>query len=160
MAGDLRFRALDFQSGHPSDGSVGGLWFDLDGYFDPPAVRGSDDVIPEKAGQDLGVWVPDHKDINLVGHVRGSGSTYAERSADWYDQTQLLMAVMAMDLPPGLLEVDGPYLGIPEGETHWLNARCIRPIRGPVHNRMSFQFWSFTLRCIDTPPEWQVDESS
>jgi hypothetical protein len=158
--GELRFRGLDLQSGHPSDGSVGGIWLDLDGYFDPPSVRGDDDVIPEAAGQVAGVWIPDHKDMTLVGHVRGSGGTKDERTADWYERTTQLMAVMQMDLAPGLLEVDGPYLGIPTGETHYLNARCIRPIRGQVHNRMAFQFWSFTLRCIDSPPIWQVDASS
>lgn len=94
--------------------------------------------------------------ITLVGHVRGSGATYAERSASWHTYTQALMAVMALHSDPGLLEADGDYLGIPVGETHSLNARCIRVIPGPITNRMSYQPWSFQLLCIDSPPEWAV----
>ena len=111
--GDLRFRSVDLQSGHPSNGAVAGIWLDLDkGFSEPAEVRGADDVIPQASGQYPGVWIRHQRLITLVGHVRGSGSTYDERAASWREQTDTLMAVMGLYLAPGLLEVDGPYLGI------------------------------------------------
>ncbi len=157
--GDLRFRSIDLQSGG-RDSLTGGIWFDLEtGYFEPAEVRGEDDTVPEAAGMAVGPRIRHRRIITLVGHVRGSGATFEERSSSWYTYTQSLMAVMQLHSTPGLLEVDGDYLGIPSGEVHSLNARCIRAIPGPIQNRMAFQPWSFQLLCIDSPPEWSVTPS-
>lgn len=153
--GDLRFRSLDLQSGDPMNANLGGIYFDLpEGLWVPAAVRGEDDVEPEAAGQVVGARIRDYLDIPLEGWVAGAGATQAARSEDWLDNTAALKAVMELYLDPGLLEVDGPYLGIPTGATYELNARVIRAIPGTITNRMSFQSWSFQLRCIDSPPEW------
>lgn len=158
--GDLRFRSLDLQSGG-RDAITGGIWLDIEsGYFEPAEVRGDDDVVPEAAGMAVGPRIRHRRIITLAGHVRGYGATPDARSMDWYEHTQQLMAVMQLHSAPGLLEVDGDYLGIPVTETHWLNARCIRAIPGPVASRMAYQPWSFQLLCVDSPPEWQVDASS
>lgn len=158
--GDLRVRSFDVQSGHPSDVTVGGVWLDLvEGYFEPAEVRGEDDVAPEAAGQEPGARIRHQRILTLEGHVRGAGGTPEERSTDWHTRTQALMAVMQLHSDPGLVEVDGPYLGIPTGTTYELTARVIRVIPGRVRNRMSFQTWSFQLKCIDSPPEWTLQPS-
>ena len=157
--GDLRFRSLDLQSGG-RDSLTGGIWLDIEaGYFEPAEVRGEDDTIPEASGMYVGPRIRNRRLITLVGHVRGSGGTSDERSLSWHSYTQSLMAVMQLYSDPGLLEVDGPYLGIDDGDTYSLNARCIRVIPGPISNRMSYQPWSFQLLCIDSPPEWQLTGS-
>ena len=155
--GDLRFRSLDLQSGDPMNASLGGIYFDLpEGLWVPASVRGEDDVVPEAAGQEPGARIRDFLDIPLEGWVAGGGADREERSEDWLTNTAALKAVMELYLDPGLLEVDGPYLGIPAGATYELNARVIRAIPGVITNRMSFQSWSFQLRCIDSPPEWTL----
>lgn len=158
--GDMRIRSLDVQSGHPSDASIGGIWLDItEGYFEPAEVRGEDDTVPEASGQEPGARIRDQRILTLEGHVRGAGSTAAERSEDWHTRTQQLMAVMQLYDDPGAVEIDGPYLGIPTGSTYALDARVIRVIPGKVRNRMSFQTWSFQLKCIDSPPEWILTAS-
>lgn len=155
--GDMRFRSFDLQSGDPLNAQLGGVYFDLsEGLWVPAVVRGEDDVVPEAAGQEPGARIRDYLDIPLEGWVAGGGASRQERSEDWFDRTQALKAVMELYLSPGLLEVDGPYLGIPIGATYELNARVIRAIPGMITNRMSFQSWSFQLRCIDSPPEWAL----
>lgn len=155
--GDLRFRSFDLQSGDPLNANLGGVYFDLsEGLWVPAAVRGEDDVVPEAAGQEPGARIRDHLDIPMEGWVAGAGANRTERSEDWLDRTQALKAVMELYLAPGLLEVDGPYLGIPAGTTYELNARVIRVIPGAIHSRMSFQSWTVQLRCIDSPPEWAL----
>lgn len=158
--GDLRFRSLDLQDGDPAAAHIGGIWLDLEeGFYEPADVRGEDDVVPEASGREVGARIRDVREIVLTGHVRGQGTTAAERSSDWYTRTQALMAVMQLHSDPGVLEVDGPYLGIPEGTGYSLNARVVRVISGRIRNRMSYQTWSFQLRCIDSPPEWVEAES-
>ena len=151
--GQLHIRSLDVQNGDDPWSST--IWLDLTrGYFEQADVEGSDDLIPGVAGMDVGFFTRRRRLLELQGHVRGEGGTYAERSESWHDATQQLMGVMQMYLSPGLVEVEGDYLGIPSGTTASLNARCIRMLGGPVLNRMSFQAWTFSLECIDSPPEW------
>jgi hypothetical protein len=159
MAGhELRIRSLDVQDGN--DPWSASIWLDLvSGYSEPAEVRGEDDVVPEAAGREPGTWQRDMRRIQLEGHAKGFGTDREERSADWRISTDALMAVMQLYDAPGLVEVDGPYLGIATGETHYLNARCVRVLPGPILNRMSYQAWSFTLECIDSPPEWQIEAS-
>jgi hypothetical protein len=159
MAGHgLKVRSLDVQDG--DEPYTAGIWLDLvSGHAEPADVRGEDDIVPGASGRSEGEWQRDVRRIQLEGHVRGFGATREERSSDWRANTDALMAVMQMHDAPGLVEVIGPYLGIPTGDTHFLNARCIRVLPGPVTNRMSYQAWSFTLECIDSPPEWQIEAS-
>jgi hypothetical protein len=156
MAGhELRIRSLDVQDGDTPD--TARIWLDLvSGYSEPAEVRGEDDVVPEAAGREPGTWQRDLRRIQLDGHVKGFGGTRAERTAAWREATDDLMAVMQMHATPGLVEIDGEYLGIPIGETHFVYARCVRVLPGPILNRMSYQGWVFELECIDSPPEWQI----
>lgn len=150
----FRIRSLDVQNGDTVYEAT--IWLDLEsGYSEPAEVRGEDDVIPGATGQYAGVWQRDIRRLIAVGHVKGFGTDQVERAASWRAATDSLMAVMQMDDDPGLVEVDGPYLGIPSGTTRQLNARVTRVIPGPILNRMTYQGWSFELKCIDSPPEWE-----
>ena len=106
--------------------------------------------------------------FSLEGVVLGTGEGRDERALSWRTATDLLMAVMDLSLAPGEVEVGpeppamfpdaSPYLGL-TGD-HFLNARCVSMVRGPVRYHMAEQSWSFEMECIDSPPEWQPESSS
>ena len=154
----IRVRALDVQNGAKPEQST--IWLDLEnGYFERAEAEGEDDTIPGADGRDVGVYRRSRRLLVLQGFTKGIGGTEAERWDSWHAAQESLLGVMPMHSDPGLVEVDGPYLGIPTGTTRFLYARCVRQLGGPVLNHMAYQAWSFTLECIDSPPEWQTEPS-
>lgn len=152
MAGHgLLFRSVDLQNGDNPD--LATIWLDLWNPFDPADVRGDDLVIPEKLGQTAMSRVKDRRIIELRGFVKGEGNTAADRSESFWTASEALRAVMDFDLAPGTLSWVSPYLGLPTGSQS-LSARAVDAIPGQITNRMSFQRWTFRLKCIDNPPEW------
>ena len=159
MAGHmLRIRALDVQNAdHPT---LATIWMDLEiGLIEPAAAVGEDDEIPGAEGLEPGEWINATRRLQVQGYTQGFGTTKVERATSRLAAAESLMAVLPMDASPGLVEVDGPYLGIPIGETRFLYARCTRLLPGPILDQGAYQAFSAELLCIDSPPEWQIDPS-
>lgn len=159
MAGHgFSIRGLDVQNAdRPEDATI---WLDLQsGYSEPAEAEGEDDVIPGAEGKDPGVWERRSRRLLAVGYTQGFGGTRQEATENWRAATDSLMAVLQLHDDPGLVELHGPYLGIPSGTTRFLEARAIRVLPGPILNRMSHQGWSVELECMDSPPEWQTEAS-
>ena len=148
----LSFRSLDLQTDN--------LKMDLyRGYFEPPEVRGTDDVIPGRPGRDEQIREADKLALRIEGYVVGTGSTEDERSQSWHEATMALMAVLDRTLASGALIVSAPYLGLPSG-TRTIMAKTVNMIGGPAEACMSLQRWSIDLEAIGSPPVWEEDESS
>lgn len=147
----LTFRGVEI---HEEPYNEANLHFDVrSGFAEPAQVRGEDWVVPGQAGQTRGVWLPDHRIIELSGFVRGTGATLEDRQQSWRASTDALMAVMQFDDEPGAL-ILGPgsndYLGL---ETSWtIDAVAFNTIGGPVLSKMTFQAWSIQLKAYD--PAW------
>lgn len=147
----LFFRDVDLQNGDtPGEASI---WLDIWNPFEPAEARGDDLVIPEKAGMTAMTFVKHRRIIELRGFVKGIGDDADARSASFYAASDALRDVMDADLAPGQVQWIAPYLGLPSGSLY-LDARCVDAIGGEITNRMSFQRWTFRLRCVDDPPEW------
>ena len=156
----LTFRGLDLQSG--------AYRFDLvRGYFEPPDVRGEDDVIPGRPGRDAMTREADVLRPRIEGSIIGEGATRAERQASWHDATVALMAVLDMTLASGALVV-GPepppwapddivYLGMAGEAT--LQARCTGMVSELPNGTMTEQRWSIDLEAVDGA-FWSAEESS
>jgi hypothetical protein len=124
--------------------------------------------MPGAAGREAGARRKDVLRFTLQGVVLGTGVDRDERALSWRTATDTLMAVMDLSLAPGMVEVgpeapamfpdSSPYLGLVLD--HFLNARCISMVRGPVSYHMAEQSWSFEMECIDSPPEWIAESSS
>ena len=159
MAGHMfRIRALDVQNGdHPS---LATIWLDLEiGLVEPANAVGEDDEIPGAEGLEPGEWINSTRRLQVQGFTQGFGTTKEERATSRLVAATSLMSVLPMDAAPGLVEVDGPYLGIPLGFTYYLYARCTRLLPGPILDQGAYQAFSAELLCMDSPPEWQLSPS-
>lgn len=149
--GMLTFRSVDLQTAT--------LHSDLErGLYDPAEVAGNDWLIPLAEGLEVRARIKRYRELEIRTHVEGIGSTDAERTASWAAATEALMAVMDHSLAPGDLVAIGPYLGLDEGETATVSARCINAVAGPILRHMSYQRWSFVLRAVDGV-DWQFEGS-
>lgn len=124
--------------------TTGGIFFDLvAGYFDPPEVRGSDDIIPSTAGRTVRNRVKDRRRIVLEGYVQGS------TAAVWRANMDTLFGVMLPTTPANLVIADN-YLGTTGTKTisaRFINAIGDTPIAGPI-----FQRWTIELESV--APDW------
>ena len=127
--------------------------------------RGEDDVVPEAAGRAAGLWIADTREITLHGLVDGvvqGGASEQEIREDFRTAYGLLLAVM---VPSNLVTITvyPPHFGLAVDEFATL-ANC-RPMRivGPDPAELEwYRSWEgdLQLTCIDSPPEWVVDEVS
>lgn len=142
----LTYRGTDVQTAN--------IFLDLySGFFEPPLVRGEDDVIPGRPGRDVMAREKDIRRLRLEGWVTGTGATQAARSQSWYAATEALMALLDYTLAPGALVVSSPYLGLPAGSKS-IDVRAVGMVGGPVLSCMSAQRWSIDLECVSNPPDW------
>ena len=127
--------------------------------------RGEDDVVPEAAGRSAGLWIADTREITLHGLVDGviqGGTTEQEIREDFATSFALLLAVM---VPSSLVTISvyPPHFGLAVGDfATLLNCRPMR-IVGPDPAELEwYRSWEgdLQLTCIDSPPEWSVDEVS
>ena len=149
--GMIEFRSVELQTAT--------IHSDLErGLFDPAEVAGQDWTVPLAEGMEVRARIKRYRELEIRAHVEGVGTTDAERSESWRAATEALMAVMDHSLTPGSLVVHGPYLGLGDGETATVSARCVNAIPGPILRHMSYQRWSFVLRAVD-PVDWEFDGS-
>jgi len=147
--GLLTFRGVDIQTAE--------IHSDLErGLYDPAEVAGKDWTVPGAEGMEVRARIKRWRELEVRTHVEGIGSSDEERTASWAAATEALMAVMDHSLAPGSFVVIGPYLGLDEGETATVSARCINAIPGPILRHMSYQRWSFVLRAVD-PVDWAFE---
>lgn len=147
----LEYRSQSLQE--TEDARTSGFWFDLiEGLpgFEHPQVRGTDVIAPGREGRYVGNRVNDFQELLLEGFIKGVGADPEERSQDWRDKTETILAVFALDSSPGSLVVDAgsnSYLGL---SNSWeIQARTLDIMPGPIRDLMSFQTWSFRLECVD-----------
>jgi hypothetical protein len=127
--------------------------------------RGEDDVVPEAAGRSPGLWIADSRDVVLHGLVDGvivGGTTEQEIREDFATAFASLLAVM---IPTTLVTITvyPPHFGLEEGTFATL-ANC-RPMRIVGPDPAELEWYrsvecDLQLTCIDSPPEWFVDEVS
>jgi hypothetical protein len=142
----LTYRTTDIQTAN--------IYLDIvSGFFEPPTVRGEDDLVFRAAGRDEMPRRADVRPIRLEGYGRGTGSTELARQQSWYAATSALMDLMDRTLASGPIVVTPPYLGLPSG-SKTIDARAVNAVGGPVLSCMTYQRWSFDLECVDSPPEW------
>lgn len=125
------------------------------GFREPAQVRGSDDVVPGKAGRYVRNRVADQRLIELVGVVQGFGTDDQERAEDWGTNTDTLMALLDMTQDPGALVATGPDpdLGLASGDGFTISARATEIIPGEMVG-CAFQFWTVVLEAVGDPPDW------
>jgi hypothetical protein len=128
--------------------------------------RGEDDVVPEASGRAAGLWIADIREVTLHGLVDGvigtSPSTEQDIREALATRYALLLTVM---VPTALVTITvyPPHFGLGVGDFATL-ANC-RPMRmvGPDPAELEwYRSWEGDLQftCIDSPPEWSVDEAS
>lgn len=156
----LTFRSQALQDGETPQ--LARWWFDLiEGLpgHEPPEVGGEDVLAPGREGFYRGNRVNRRLPLLVEGFIRGRGETPEDRTEDWHANSQLILAVFALDLNPGTLLAQpgsNSYLGL-AGDAE-IAARTTELMPGPITNRMSHQTWSIQLESI-TSPFWQLDTS-
>lgn len=141
----LTFRGTDIQTAN--------IFLDVaEGYFEPADVRGSDAVIPGLTGRFALNRIKDHRSLQLVGWVEGTGATLVAQQQSWHTSTLALMALMDRSLAAGSLVLTPPTLGLSAG-SKTISARCVNLIPGPVI-ASRFQRWSIELEAVGNPPDW------
>ena len=145
----LSYRSVDLQTDN--------IKMDLyRGYFEPPEVRGEDDVIPGAPGRDEMGREVDRLLLRIEGYVIGTGADEEERQQSWHTATMALMATLDRTLASGVLVVTAPYLGLVSG-TRTITARCVNMLGGPVEACMTLQRWSIDLEAVE--PIWDEESS-
>jgi hypothetical protein len=147
----LTFRSQSLQDN--ADARLSSWYFDLiEGLpgHEPPQVRGEDPIAPGRQGRYTGNRVNDFQELLLEGFIRGRGTDPEERREDWHTNSQLILAVFALDSDPGTLEAapgSNAYLGL---SSPWeIQVRTLDVLPGPISNQMSFQTFSIRLECVD-----------
>jgi len=156
----LTFRSQSLQD--DEDPRLSRWYFDLlEGLpgHESPEVRGEDVIAPGREGRYVGNRVNDRQELLVEGFIRGFGATPQERTDDWHANSQLILAVFALDLSPGTLLAEpgsNGYLGL-AGDAE-ITARTLELMPGPITNRMSHQTWSIKLESVHLD-WWQLDSS-
>lgn len=126
------------------------------------AFVGADDDIPLAAGMDPGAWRASYRDIALHGIVVGTGATAQATRESFRTRSALLIAEMD---PATLVDVVvyPPHFGLGTNDTATLSDCRPLSIDGPDPSQLAwYEVWEVTLhlRCIDSPPDWVVNEGS
>ena len=119
------------------------------GYSEPVSVRGTDTVVPSLAGRIARGRVADVRSLRISGYVA------ANTAAEWRDATDVFADIFDTRLAPGVLELDGEYLGLPAGTTATINARTLNAVGSAIQAGMTLQFWDIELESLD--PDWVIE---
>jgi hypothetical protein len=135
-----------------------GYYFEIraGGLDDVPSVRGSDTIIPGKAGREFRDRVADLMPVTLHGIVFGAASGADSAEESYRLRAAALKAVFDPTADPFPITIHAPLEGLPSG-TATLNVRFLRFVVG--HQGAYFRIMDIECECIDSPPEWVVEGS-
>ena len=109
------YRTVDVQDPDP------GLFLDLvQGWQEPPEVRGRDVVVPSLAGRYVGNRVADRRLIILQGEIRGNGVTESDQRIHFDTLVESVRVLFEPTLAPGPLRIT-----LPSGAVWSINARTL-----------------------------------
>ena len=135
-----------------------GYWFEitrggLDSSFE---VRGSDTIIPGKAGREARDRTADSMPVVLHGIVFG---TSGDMGVSYLAKMDALRAVFDPTAAPFTLTIHPDAVGVGgkvgAGETATLNVRFLRFVGPPAAGDKVRQL-DIECECIDSPPEWVI----
>lgn len=129
----------------------------VDGFDSEAEVRGTDTVVPGRAGQTRRNRVKHRRVVQLAGIVKGVGADQEEREASYRDLVDELHAIFDPSLNPGALVIHAPYL-IPSGTATLSGTRYLNAIWGPFVARHARRL-NVEMVSIASPPDWVVDPS-
>lgn len=141
--------------------TTAGYWFEISqgGLDSSYEVRGSDTIIPGKAGREARDRTADSMPVVLHGIIFG---TTGDIGVSYLAKMDALKAVFDPTADPFPLTIHpdaagvGGKLGV--GETASLNIRFLRFVGPPAAGDQVRQL-DIECECIDSPPEWVVDAS-
>jgi len=151
---DLTFGGTDIKEATAR--TAGGIYLDIVSGFDGLAdVRGSDLVIPGRAGRTPLSRVKDRRLIELRGYIHGGPDTdtLVNRQIDYRANVVTFQTLFDPDDAAKSLVVTTPYLGLPSG-TKTIAARFLNAIWGVVDGGGIFCLVSVQLEAVGNPPDW------
>ena len=121
-----------------------------------PDVRGSDTIIPGKAGREFRDRITDVRPITLHGIVMGAeGSSTAESFRTRMDALKLVFDPVEDPFP---LTIHAPLHGLTTGESATLNIRFLRFVS--ISFNEHYRLMDIECECVDSSPEWVVSTGS
>ena len=151
---DLTFDGTDIKEATAR--TAGGIYLDVVQGFDGFAnVRGTDIVIPGRAGRTPLSRVADQRLIELSGYIHGGpdSDTLVARQQDYRANVVVFQGLFDPTDAAKSLVVTTPYLGLPSG-TKTIAARTLNVIWGPVEGGGIFCRVSVMLEAVANPPDW------
>lgn len=131
-----------------------GIFFDIvAGFRGVAEVRGTDSVIPGKAGRTARSRVKDRRLIRLHGYIRGVGATLVAAQQDFYTNTEAAKTLFDPDDAAKALVASDPYMGLSSSATATITARVLNVIEGREVSG-TFQEWDVVLEAVGDPPDW------
>ena len=150
---DLTFGGTDIKVSTAA--TAGGIYLDITGGFDDVAeVRGTDVIVPGRAGRTPLSRVKDRRLIELTGYVNGNpgAASLALRQQSYRTHIVTLQALFAPTDAAKSLVVTTPYLGLAAG-TKTISARYLNAIWDVVVAGF-FCRVSCQLEAVGNPPDW------
>lgn len=122
-----------------------------------PSYRGEDDVIPQAAGRDPGLWTPDVREVVLHGLVAGTGASAQAVRESFRTRTDILLGLMDVTTLVDIVAYP-PNFGLAAGEVATLPDCRPLAIEGEDASLHWYEGWEISLRfeCIASPPDWQI----
>ena len=130
-----------------------GIFLDITSGFDDVAeVRGTDVIVPGRAGRTPLSRVKDRRLIELTGYVLGTGATLVLQQQAYRAKIVILQALIAPTGAAKSLVVTTPYMGLPSG-SKTISARYLNAIWDVVVAEY-FCRVSIQLEAVGNPPDW------
>lgn len=124
------------------------------GFYGPAEYRGSNDIIPEAAGELFGEpWLAWKRTVIMPIQIKGSGATEVDAQQDFLARSESLLGRFQLSQAAPLeLQVHAPLYGIATGYRK-LNVRYVGDTGGDPIDGIR-QLIEVRLECVDSPPEW------
>ena len=150
---DLTFGGTDIKVSTAR--TAGGIYLDVVSGFDGvAAVRGTDIVIPGRAGRTPLSRVKDHRLIELRGYINGNpgAASLALRQQNYRSHVVTWQGLFDSDDAAKALVATAPYLGLAAG-SKTISARFLDAIWDTVVGEF-FCRVSVQLEAVGNPPDW------
>ena len=151
---DLTFDGTDIREATAP--TAGGLFFDIvAGFRGIAEVRGSDRILPGKAGRTARSRVKDRRVIRLHGYIHGgpTSGSLVTRQQDFLANVVVAQALFDPDDAAKDLVATDPYMGLSAAATSTISARVLNVIEGREQMGV-YQEWDVVLEAVGDPPDW------
>jgi hypothetical protein len=123
------------------------------GFYGPADYRGSNDIIPEAAGEEAQPWIAWRRTIELGQKVTGAGASEVAAQQDFLTLADSLRTLYeSTQAAPKELRVYTPLYGITSGYRK-LSVRWVNSIEGDPIGGFA-QLVTIRFECVDSPPSW------